>query len=72
VRKLLYGKEKKYPPEAKFISSQGMIMVPVSLICRYFHLTWTYVEDVDTVVLSRQEPGLKGKRILLDPGHGGS
>jgi N-acetylmuramoyl-L-alanine amidase len=62
----------KVPTGGPIHLKQGMIMVPVSLICRYFHLTWTYVEDVDTVVLSRQEPGLKGKRILLDPGHGGA
>ncbi|NLY51344.1 MAG: hypothetical protein GX063_00350 [Firmicutes bacterium] len=50
---------------------KGVIMVPVSLICRFFGLSWLYVEDVDALVLSRPEPALAGKTVVLDPGHGG-
>jgi N-acetylmuramoyl-L-alanine amidase len=50
---------------------KGMVMVPVTLLCRFFGLFWTYVEDVDAAVLSRTEPALAGKRVVIDPGHGG-
>jgi len=50
---------------------QGLIMVPVSLLGRFFGLSWTYVKDVDAAILSRAEPALADKRVVLDPGHGG-
>ncbi|MGI6566076.1 MAG: hypothetical protein GX341_01460 [Firmicutes bacterium] len=47
------------------------VMVPVSLLCRFFKLSWALVEDAGAAVLSRAEPALIGKTVLLDPGHGG-
>ncbi len=61
----------KIPLDYPAFVEKGVVMVPVSLLCRFFELAWTYAEDVDAIVLSRAEPALLGKRIVLDPGHGG-
>ncbi|NMB46948.1 MAG: hypothetical protein GX998_11145 [Firmicutes bacterium] len=51
--------------------TENVVMAPVSLICRCFDLRWAYLKDVDAVVLSRREPALSGKCIMIDAGHGG-
>ncbi len=61
-----------YPERPVFEPDDGEIMVPVSLLCRYLDLHWTYLPEINTLVLTREEPALRGKRIVLDAGHGGA
>ncbi|NMB24388.1 MAG: N-acetylmuramoyl-L-alanine amidase [Firmicutes bacterium] len=60
-----------YPRRPAFEPNDDEIMVPVSLLCRYLDLDWAYLPDINTLILTREEPALRGKRIVLDAGHGG-
>ncbi|NLJ86161.1 MAG: hypothetical protein GX322_06945 [Firmicutes bacterium] len=49
----------------------GKVMVPVSLLSQCLDLQWAYLADIDALIITRREPALEGRCIMLDAGHGG-
>ncbi len=62
----------RYPRHLTLEKDGDMVMVPVSLISRYLNLHWAYLADINALILTRVEPALQGKHIVLDAGHGGA
>lgn len=54
--------------ERPFFLQADTVLAPAGFLCRYFGLHWAEVDDVGGVILSREEPALKGKRVMLDAG----
>ena len=57
-------------PWARLHAGLGKVMVPVSLLSQCLDLQWAYLADIDALIITRREPALEGRCIMLDAGHG--